>query len=216
MQRRVWCRDLAYGIGLLATDGCLSSDGRHIEFSSKDLELVINFKKIFKLSNKITGKSRGGSSGKRYHRIQFGDVKFYNFLTTIGLFSRKSHTLGVVRVPKYFFVDFLRGIIDGDGSIGYFMHPESKKKQFKIRITSASRYFLDWLNSKSNELLGIKGIVRKITRAYELCFYKGASRHLVESIYYKPDVIALQRKHNIAKLLKSESGETGTRVSLRS
>ena len=216
MKKLVWSRDFAYGIGLIATDCYLSLDGRHIEFSSKDLELVVNFKKIFKLSNRITAKSRGGDSERRYHRIQFGNVKFYNFLMTIGLSPKKSHTLGIMRIPKYFFVDFLRGVIDGDGSIGYFMHPESKKKQFRIRIASASKIFLGWLNSKIGWFLGIKGTVKKAGKIYELCFYKSASKHLVDCIYYKIDVIALGRKYNMAKLLKSESGETGTRASLRS
>ena len=49
----IWDNNFAYGIGLIASDGCLSSDKRHIEFSSKDLELVINVKKSFSLKNKI-------------------------------------------------------------------------------------------------------------------------------------------------------------------
>ncbi len=39
-----WSPELAYAIGLLVADGCLSKDGRHIDFTSKDLELVESFK----------------------------------------------------------------------------------------------------------------------------------------------------------------------------
>ena len=41
-----WSPDFAYVIGLIATDGCLSTNGRHVIFVSKDLEQVENFKKI--------------------------------------------------------------------------------------------------------------------------------------------------------------------------
>gem|GEM_PF-6676481 len=35
-----WSPEFAYVIGLLTTDGNLSPDGRHINFTSKDRELV--------------------------------------------------------------------------------------------------------------------------------------------------------------------------------
>ncbi len=33
-----WTANLAYAVGLITTDGCLSKDGRHIDLTSKDLE----------------------------------------------------------------------------------------------------------------------------------------------------------------------------------
>jgi hypothetical protein len=52
-----WSPNFAYVIGLLVTDGNLSSDGRHINFTSKDKKLVEIFKKCLKLNNKIGRKS---------------------------------------------------------------------------------------------------------------------------------------------------------------
>ena len=211
-----WNRNFVYGIGLIATDGCLSSDGRHIEFTSKDLELVTHIKGAFKLTNKITQKSRGGSIEKKYHRIQFGNVQLYNFLINIGLSPKKSHTLGALRIPKYFLADFLRGVIDGDGSIGYFMHPESKRKQFRIRISSASKSFLTWLDKEITRFLGIKGLIRRCAKVYELRYYRADSKELAKCIYCDKNALSLKRKFKIAELLMGESGETGTRASLRS
>ena len=48
-----WNKKFAYAIGLIATDGSLSNDMRHIDFTSKDLELVDLFKRCLKLQNKI-------------------------------------------------------------------------------------------------------------------------------------------------------------------
>jgi hypothetical protein len=35
-----WSPRLAYAVGLIATDGCLYGDGRHIAFISKDEDLM--------------------------------------------------------------------------------------------------------------------------------------------------------------------------------
>jgi len=56
LQRKVkteWTPNLAYAIGLIASDGCLSLDGRHISFKSLDRELVKKFKFALGVKNKI-------------------------------------------------------------------------------------------------------------------------------------------------------------------
>ena len=48
-----WSPKFAYALGLLATDGNLSPDGRHMVFVSKDLDLINIFKECLDLKNKI-------------------------------------------------------------------------------------------------------------------------------------------------------------------
>lgn len=200
----MWSFNIAYAIGLMTADGNLSSDGRHMTFVSKDLDLIYIFKKCLGLRNKISKKSSGYSrdKSKKYYFIQFGNVKLYNFFKSIGLTPRKSKTIRKLIIPHQYFSDFLRGLIDGDGSIGYFMHPESTLKQFRIRITSGSRDFLEWLNREIRDFLDIKRNIRQVTRAYELCYYKEASKKLRDFIYYKGDIVYLKRKFEIAKLME--------------
>ena len=38
-----WNKNLAYAVGLITTDGCLSKDGRHIDLTSKDINLLKDF-----------------------------------------------------------------------------------------------------------------------------------------------------------------------------
>ena len=73
----VWAPDLAYTIGLLVTDGCLSNDGRHIVMRSSDTELLETFKECLGINNKV-GETRNGDVIS--YRVQFGDVQFYNCL----------------------------------------------------------------------------------------------------------------------------------------
>lgn len=48
-----WSPEIAYAVGLIATDGCLSIDGRHLDFTSKDIQLLETFKKCLELKSKI-------------------------------------------------------------------------------------------------------------------------------------------------------------------
>src|ERR1035437_618663 len=83
-----WSGDFAYAIGLIATDGNLSKFGSRISFVSKDIEQVRNFKKCLGLKNKI-GVHRSGSTPSKAHRVQFGDVLFFEFLSSFGIFPAK-------------------------------------------------------------------------------------------------------------------------------
>lgn len=112
-----WTPELAYAIGLITTDGSLSKDGRHIIFTSSDLGLLKTFRKCLNLNNRITSNPPSSVSQKQSYKIQFGDVQFYRWLTKIGLFPNKTYTLGKIRVLNKYFKDFLRGWLDGDGSI---------------------------------------------------------------------------------------------------
>ena len=69
-----WSSEFAYAIGLLVSDGCLSKDGLHITFSSKEKRQIFNFKKCLGLKSKI-GKNFSGAGNLSY-RVQFGDVLF--------------------------------------------------------------------------------------------------------------------------------------------
>ena len=48
-----WSPELAYVIGLIASDGNLSSDGRHINITSKDEVMLQNVRLCLKIRNKI-------------------------------------------------------------------------------------------------------------------------------------------------------------------
>ncbi|HXK31900.1 MAG TPA: LAGLIDADG family homing endonuclease [Candidatus Paceibacterota bacterium] len=190
----VWSSPFTYAIGLFTADGCLSSDGRHLEFNSKDKEQVLNFVKCFGLSNKISKKARAQEKIKKYYRIQFGDVQFYNFLKSIGLSSAKSKILQKLKIPQEFFPDFLRGLFDGDGCFRVSMHPESQYPQLRVSFASASPKFIRWLYWKIKEALHTKGFIENATRVENLVYATEDSLKLLNYIYYSPNVICLSKK----------------------
>ncbi len=45
-----WSSETAYAVGVITTDGCLSSDGRHINITSKDTDQLNNIKKCLNVN----------------------------------------------------------------------------------------------------------------------------------------------------------------------
>jgi len=159
-----WTPELAYVIGLLVTDGCLSNDERHIIMRSSELPLLKTFKRCLNLSNRITETFNNGWSKKRNYRIQFCDVQFYRWLLKIGLFPAKTYTIGKINVPNKYFSDFLRGHLDGDGSVwtykdywNTFKNPKYIYKRLWTKFISASETHIKWLRKKIINLLDVKG-----------------------------------------------------------
>ena len=208
-----WSPAFSYAIGLIASDGNFTKDGRIINFTSKDEELVDTFKRCLNVENKIGRKARGGEAEKKYFVIQIGDRNFHDYLGSIGLTPAKSRTIGPLKIPDNVFADFLRGCIDGDGTIGTFNHPETKRPQVRLRLASASRPFLDWVHAKVKVLFSIQGgwITATSGRSGKVCFYlcfgKTDSIHLLKFLYYDDVQFFLSRKLLIVKkLLRTHAG----------
>jgi LAGLIDADG-like domain len=116
-----WSVNFAYGIGLIATDGHISITANgysSIGFTSKDRELVETFKLCLGLTAKTRTRQRL-AFGKSFttYETRFSSVQFAQWLAEIGVTPRKSLTLGELNVPTAYFVDTLRGLLDGDGRL---------------------------------------------------------------------------------------------------
>lgn len=192
-----WTPRLAYAVGLIATDGSLSKDGRHIDFTSKDKDQVANLKRSLGLCAKI-GKKKSGAGNVSY-RVQFGDVNFYRFLLSIGLSPNKSLTLERVDVPADLFFHFLRGCFDGDGSIySYWDKRYPSSFLFYVSFASGSRHFISWLRSVIRASLGVNGSVTKASgknTCYQLKYAKKEASFLLYAMYENADEYYLRRKY---------------------
>ena len=203
---REWSAQLAYAVGLLATDGNLSSDGRHLAIPSKDKALLETVKSCLGLGNTITLQT----TGRAVHRLQWGDREFYDWLLCIGLTPAKSLTLGPLAVPDEYFADFLRGCIDGDGSIttyidryNTFKKPEYVYTRLYVCLVSGSFRFVEWLRATVQRLTGLSGdlTARRLpmrNASWRLRYAKAESLALLPWLYYSPDVPCLARKRAVA------------------
>jgi intein-encoded DNA endonuclease-like protein len=203
-----WTPEFAYAIGLLTTDGNLSIDGRHIEFTSKDIQLVRLFKKCMNLKGVKIGKKKNGYSDKKYYRIQFSNVRFHKKLLKIGLMPNKSKRIKRLKIPEKYFFDFLRGCFDGDGSFYSYWDPRWKSSfMFYTTFSSGSLAFIKWLRKKIKTLLNIEGHIdpNGSKQEWELKFAKKESKVIIPRMYYRISIPHLQRKYKkVIEALKTE------------
>jgi len=191
--------NLWYLVGLIASDGNLSLDGIHIDITSSDYEFLWQIKEVNGIRNKIGVKY--GAKKKRSFRIQIANRSFYDFLVSVGLTQKKSLTIGALKVSNQFFVDFLRGLIDGDGSIRKWKHPTNFREQWSLRIYSGSEKFIKWLYEKIKEYFKACGRIHQYKTQgslYVLKFGKIAAKKILGECYYE-NGFALQRKYILAK-----------------
>lgn len=201
----MWSPNFAYAIGLLVSDGNLSPDGRHIVFTSKDLELAELFQKALGIKVTMGKKSNGVGRKKHYYVVQFGDVLFYQFLLSIGLMPNKSKVIESVAIPSVYFFDFLRGSFDGDGCSYSYVDPRWRSSfMFYTTFVSASRTHIAWLQEEVFVRLKIRGHVTKgkDSSAYQLKYAKADSLKLLRKMYHRRGVASLSRKRlKIEKIL---------------
>jgi len=191
-----WSPNFAYAIGLLVTDGSVSKNGRHIVFVSKDKEQLLNIQKALgfnvKFSNTVSGYTKLPAT-----RIQFSDSLFWDFLNKIGIMPNKSKIIESVKIPKKYFMDYLRGCFDGDGSFYSYWDPRWKSSfMFYVSFVSASKKHIEWLREVLEQLLDVHGHIThgRGVSVYQLKYAKKESLKIIKNMYYSDSVICLSRK----------------------
>lgn len=221
-----WDPEVAYAVGLIATDGNLSRDGRHMSVTSKDQDLIETLRRCLRLSNSISRIQN--RTGNFYHKVQWCDRGLYDWLLSIGLTPAKSLTLGPLAVPDECFADFFRGCIDGDGSVLVYVdkyHADKNERyvyeRLYLSLVSASHRFLDWVRTTVQRLTGINGSIpakRSAEKGSEgkhpvwvLRYAKQKSISLLRWIYYAPTVPCLGRKRATAERFLHPLGHASER-----
>ena len=190
-----------YFVGLVATDGCLYQDGRHVEITAKEKAYLYTLRKTLNLRSNVYEKKNG--RGQIAHHIQICSTLLYAKLIELGLTPKKSLTIGPLHVPDHGFADFLRGVIDGDGNIRRWRHPTNAREQWVLRVYSSSKPFVQWLQEVIERLWNTTGILHlkknpaPYQPGYTLKYGKLAAKTILRQCYY-PGALALERKRKLA------------------
>lgn len=195
-----WRPELAYVVGLITSDGFLHNKVPRIGITSKEMEMINLFRHALNLKNVVNKSARGGETEKKYFHLCFKSRQFYQFLLGLGLTPAKSKTIRTVNIPDLFFADFLRGLMDGDGT--FWTHWDKRWPNsfvYHLEIASASPAFIKWLKKKLTTLYGVKGFMHQGKGVKSIRYVKGDSRKLYEIMYYKPNLMFLTRKYNKIK-----------------
>ena len=191
-----WNANLAYAVGLLATDGCIGKDGLWVDLTSKDKEQLENYNKCLGINVKIGIKNK--SSPNKAWRVQMKNKLFYEFLVSIGFTPQKSLTIERIDIPDKLFFDFLRGCFDGDGYTFSYWDPRWKSSfMIYTGFVSASKPFLLWIREEVEKRIKINGHItsaKKKNVYYQLKYAKHDSLKLLKCLYKSKDAIYLKRK----------------------
>jgi hypothetical protein len=220
-----WTADRAYAVGLIATDGNLSRKAGRLTITSNDVDLLSTVRRRLDLCAPI--RPHRGGYGYRCHRLAWSDIRFYNWLLDLGLTPAKSLTLGPLAIPDNYFADFLRGCIDGDGSVLVYTDRYHSDKNARyvyerlyVSLVSASPAFVSWIQASAHHLLGVRGAISRTSggerRAiWKVRYAKEESICLLRAIYYAPDVCCLWRKRAVAERFLRPLGYASVRPSGR-
>jgi hypothetical protein len=118
----------SYWLGFLMADGCNTGLRIDIGLASVDIQHLYKFRMFMNSDAPIR---RVGTSA----HISINSIDLCDRLTSIGVTPRKSYTAKVSERARSLLNsrDFWRGVIDGDGSIGCWLH-NGKKNGASVRM----------------------------------------------------------------------------------
>ncbi len=211
-----WSSDFAYAIGLIASDGCVSKDGRHVLFVSKEIEQVNNYMKALGIVNAVDI-TRSGQNIEAF-RVQFSDVIFWRYLNSIGIHPAKSKTMQDISVPPSCFFDFVRGMFDGDGCVySYWDKRWRSSFMFYVSFATSSPVFVHWMQGIVLSLAGIRGRIYRSEKkeCFQLRYAKAEARILISKMYEKEGNIHLRRKRLKIDAILGTIASTGSAQKLK-
>jgi hypothetical protein len=209
-----WSPEIAYALGLMATDGNLARRRSQLSLVSKDLDQIETLRRCLRLNARIF---RVRSLTGFLYKVQWHDRGLYDWFLGVGLTPAKSRTLGPLTVPDPLYADFFRGCIDGDGCILVYTDryhatksPSYVYERLYVSLVSASRPFLEWIRVNTRRLVGVSGAVHNSAGKgqrpiWALRYAKQESLRLLGWMYYSADVPCLARKRLKAEKFLSPS-----------
>jgi hypothetical protein len=193
-----WSPEMAYVLGLYATDGCISElhGTKTITLASVDLELLQKIQ--FSLSSTYPIRNRSNNKNSNIYVFSFANEEMFQDLLDLGVTPRKSLTIAFPNVPSNYIRHYIRGVFDGDGSVGIEKKAGNRVPRLRVTFTSASRDFIYPLNESIHCDAGVS--LRKIYKygnAYRLIYLGEESLSLFYYLYHNvPEKMYLERKYN--------------------
>lgn len=208
-----------YLLGVFITDGCMKKGMVSLSSADKDWLCAIR--------NLICKDLPLYKEESNCWRLNIHDFRIRDWLLCNGCIPRKSLTVKFPQIPDKFLADFIRGVIDGDGSISHKQYTRYRNKSGKpyyfysthYTLTSASKSFIDSIcqiitnremkycllenkpGSKNSKINGRK-ILHQNTY-YTLTGGHSSAFKFLQWIYYPGHDLSLNRKRILAEKIIS-------------
>lgn len=193
--------DMAYILGLLASDGCVSKKENlvAIQLLSEDKEILEKISKVTQNTRPLETYIRKTtnheiSSFRVWSKAWKDDLSHYNIVPQKTFILKPPTFLN----DKYI-IDYIRGYFDGDGTV----YQLKKKNKVIVEITGASKEVIEWIRDKLinqyNVLANILGseILLNGTRMYKIKICSKVEILKLYNLFYHPNTsLYLSRKKN--------------------
>lgn len=188
-----WSPEMAYVLGLIATDGCITRTGR-ISLSMNEEGLLEKVKRVMGSEHNITPSKHQ----KGLYYFHFAREKLVEDLSRLGILPRKSLNIKFPDVPADYITHFIRGIFDGDGSVML-----SKQRKVLLLITKFYSGSWDFIVRLESSLQGLGLPKRRIYQQktkngayYSIVYGHEDSRALFKILYKNTEnKLFLERKY---------------------
>jgi len=200
-----------YLLGAYMTDGCIY--GSQTLISSKDDDWLMQIRDHISPDKPIHK-----DKGRNLYNFRFNDTTSSNWLISYGCTPRKSLTLSLTKeIPSEYIRDFVRGMIDGDGSVCFFDYHNRgyDRTRVSVYLCSASEAIIDQVKemipsefrvhkytkmNKPDKIYMIRDhVVKNPAPQYILQSYNSNAQQLLQWLYYPGHVLSLPRKYEKAQ-----------------
>ncbi len=193
-----WTPLMAYWLGYLCADGCVSKDNQMISLSSKDEDVLLNFINDLESDYKIKQNIRNEKSfspGTIQKYVNINSAKIKNSLINLKFNEFKKGGIELIKlIPDDLFSHWLRGMTDGDGTISII---NEKGKQYPTwRLVDPFMNQLEYIGQIISKNVGISNLnVYNSKTIYVLVAKKKKGIKIMEYMY-KNNVRSMKRKRN--------------------
>lgn len=194
----------AYILGVICSDGCIYKRDNHeglwqVSVDKKDKAWLEQIKKVIKSNNPI-------NEGKSTVTLTIVNQHMYEILCSYGIIPRKTYTMNIQNVfniiPKEFWMDFIHGYFDGDGSITLKEIPSKSCIQFAVpeRFIESFQNALSYYNIKTS--VSTDNRFEKYTIPFSNLRIEGANnKFCLLKLFFLHNTISLERKSDLCKKL---------------
>lgn len=193
----------AYWLGFLAADGCNYSRAENasviINIHQKDIQHLYKFQNFMNTNAQVKTfiQNQGFSNNTPMCKIILNSKKLSKDLSNVGIVPKKSLILQPPKINSKFYLPFILGYFDGDGSIF-----ETNQKSFGISI-EGTKEILEWINSILNISSHLEKRKQDNSNNYFIRCGGINKPYLIMKQLYNSVNIHLDRKYNIFKTLET-------------
>jgi hypothetical protein len=220
---RKWSPEMAYTLGYLYADGSMEDAsylrGKYIRVSSVEKKNIEKIRERLNSEHTIVEIKPISKNRQKRYLLRIGSHMLYNDLISLGLFPKKSLTVGFPNIRDKYLSNFVLGYFDGDGCVRICRARGKKKdwiiKKLSIVFTSGSENFLKKLAVQLQKKLATNQMnVYNGHRSFMLSYSTEDSMKIFEFLYGNTKKgVFLERKFDVfCEYLKLRPGRIDSKI----